>query len=116
MLFPNPMRAHHTSSRHSVRSASLRWLRMLMVAVIVFAAGLGTEAQPVNLPSFWKSRLFDIEAAVRAVKKGQVSVLAKSAGGRNIYLVAYGEKQNWHSTANYNSAAAGTDPASYARK
>src|SRR4030095_5411967 len=60
--------------------------------------------------------LSDIDAAVKEVKKGQVRELTKSAGSRNIYLVTYGERQSWNSGANYNSAAAGGDPASYARK
>ncbi len=71
------------------------------------------EASP---PAFWRSKLADVEEAVKAVKKGQVRVLEKSPGGRNIYLAAYGDKQDLHSTANYNSAAAGNDPAAYARK
>jgi hypothetical protein len=83
-----------------------------MLATVLFSA----NAAQTNLPAFWKSRLADIDAAVKEVKKGQVRVLTKSAGGRNIYLAAYGEKQNWNSTANYNSAAAGGDPASYAQK
>ena len=69
-----------------------------------------------SLPPFWKSRLSDVDAAVKDVKKGRVEVLAQSAGGRNIYLVTYGPKQPWKSSANYNSAVAGLDPASYARK
>src|SRR4030095_7066019 len=69
-----------------------------------------------NLPLFWKSRLSDIDATIKELNKGKVRVLAKSAGGRNIYLVAYGENQNWQSAANYNSAVAGRSPASYAQK
>jgi hypothetical protein len=80
------------------------------------ASILSVKAQTASLPTFWKSRLSDVEVAVKGVKKGQARVLTKSAGGRNIYLVSYGAKQDWHSTANYNSAAAGLDPASYARK
>ena len=116
MQFPNTSRTRHSYPPHSGYSAFLLWLLMPIVAVVVLTAVLHAGAQPASLPSFWKSRLSDVEAAVKGVKKGKVSVLTKSAGGRNIYLVAYGEKQNWHSTANYNSAAAGNDPASYARK
>ena len=85
------------------------------IAVLLLAR-INGWAQPTNLPLFWKSRLSDIEAAVKEVKKGQARVLTKSAGGRNIFLVTYGEKQNLRSSANYNSAAAGGDPASYAWK
>jgi hypothetical protein len=50
------------------------------------------------------------------VKKGRARVLTQSAGKRDLYLVTYGEKQELKGTANYNSACAGLDPASYARK
>jgi hypothetical protein len=84
--------------------------------VVETVSVLCVEDQPRNLPPFWKSRLSDVDAAVRDVKKGNVEIVAKSAGGRNIYLVSYGEKPRWNSSANYNSAVAGLDPASYARK
>ena len=62
------------------------------------------------------SRLADVERTMRQVKKGELRVLTKSAGKRDIYLVTYGEKQDWKSDANYNSATAGNAPAAYARK
>jgi len=80
------------------------------------AGNPGARNESGMLPAFWKSRLSDIDVAAKDVKKGQVQVLTKSAGARNIYLVTYGAKQDRHSTANYNSAVAGGDPASYARK
>jgi hypothetical protein len=72
----------------------------------------GAEA----LPSFWKSRLGDVDFALRHVRKGRVRLLAKSPGQRNIHLVTYGDRDNLASTANYNSACGGNDPASYRRK
>ena len=69
-----------------------------------------------NVPAFWKSRLDDVENSVRHVKNGTMSVLARTPGGRNVYLVAYGERDDRRGTANYNSAAGGRDPASYSRK
>ena len=68
------------------------------------------------LPSFWKSRLTDIGFAVSRVRKGQVRTLARTAGGRNLQLVTYGQKDTLPTTANYNSACGGNDPASYRRK
>src|SRR6185503_12653478 len=73
------------------------------------------EAQ-ANLAPFWKSRLSDVDAAVKDVRKGSARVLAKSAGGRDLHLVSYGEKNDLKSAANYNSACGGNDPAPYARK
>jgi hypothetical protein len=72
----------------------------------------GTE----GLPTFWKSRLSDVDFALGQVKKGHVLPLAKSAGRRNLHLVTYGKKDGLASTANYSSASGGNDPASYRRK
>lgn len=69
-----------------------------------------------DLPAFWRSRLSDVDAAVGQLKKGRASVLVKSPGGRNLYVVAYGEKDARRGPANYNSAVGGVDPFSYAAK
>ncbi len=87
-----------------------------IIGAIALCAATISAAEPKTAPEFWKSRLGDIEAEVKAVKKGDVRVLAASPAGRKIYLVSYGPKQDFKSTANYNSAVAGLDPASYARK
>jgi hypothetical protein len=68
-----------------------------------------------QIPSFWKSRLDDLDRAMKQVEKGDVRVLAKSAGKRDIYLASYGQKDSL-ATANYNSACGGKDPASYRHK
>ena len=74
------------------------------------------RGEPPRPPAFWKSRLADVDAAVKQVKKGKVRLLTRSAGKRPVYLVTYGKKPDMKSRANYNSACGGTDPASYARK
>src|SRR5687768_18582811 len=61
-------------------------------------------------PSFWKGRVGEIEAAVAAVKKGRVRVIARSPGGRPVHLVEYGERTVRLGAANYNSAAGAGDP------
>jgi hypothetical protein len=96
------------------RREVLSYLRAFGGATLLTKQTLAGRSNP--LPSFWKSRLDDVERAVKQVKKGQVSVLAKSAGKRDIYLVSYGKEDTLASTANYNSACGGTDPASYRRK
>ena len=55
-------------------------------------------------PEFWKTRLDEVKTVMDTVRKGTVKVAAKSAGGRDVYLVEYGEKQNFGGTANYSSA------------
>ena len=63
-----------------------------------------------NLAPFWKSRLSDVDAVVKDVKKGSARILGKSAGGRDLHLVTYGEKNDLNSAANYNSACGGNAP------
>ena len=69
-----------------------------------------------ELPGFWKSRIEDIEAEVRAVTSGGVARVATSPGGLPIYTISYGEKGEFDSRANYNSAVAAGNPAYYALK
>lgn len=68
------------------------------------------------VPSFWQSRLSEIETGVRQVVKGQTSVLTTSAGGRSIYLVEYGEREDFGRRANYSSACGAGSADHYARK
>ena len=97
-------------------------IRNSLNAILIIAGGLFTwgltSSQTVlgAPPDFFKSRLSDVEAAVKEVQKGKVRQIAESVGGRPIYLVTYGEKDDLESTANYNSACGGRDPASYRRK
>lgn len=65
---------------------------------------------------YWKSALPEIEEAMSAVARGKVSVLAKSAGGRDIYLAEYGAKEDFGRKANYSSACGARDAGHYARK
>src|SRR5688500_16286647 len=95
-----------------------RLLLFLLFALFVardLTASPLTGALPSE-PQFWTSRLADVDRAVRQVKKGEVSVVARSPGGRKVYLVAYGGPEDRRGTANYISAAGGTDPSSYGLK
>jgi hypothetical protein len=86
------------------------------VGALPLASLAGREAGPKELPPYWTSRLSDVDRAVGQVRKGRSRVLARSAGGRPVHLVTYGEAVDRRSTANYNSACGGNDPASYSRK
>ena len=57
---------------------------------------------PTN--SFWLNTLDDIEKTVKNAKMGKHSLLSKSEGGRDIYLLEYGPKQNMKRKCNYNGA------------
>nr|MBI1228705.1 hypothetical protein [Cytophagales bacterium] len=73
-------------------------------------------ANPTDRPDFYKATLADIDAELRAMTKGTYRQIAESPGGLPLYAVYYGEKEEFHSQANYNSAVAALNPAFYARK
>lgn len=77
---------------------------------------VGDPANPTNLPEFFKSKLSDIDNEIASVNLGKVSTIATSPGGLPVYAVFYGEKEDFHSQANYNSAVAAKNPAFYAKK
>lgn len=63
---------------------------------------------------FWRTRLEDVDAAIASLRRGCASVLTKSAGGREIPVITYGEKVDYGRRANYNSACGAKDPRCYA--
>jgi len=69
-----------------------------------------------DIPEYWRNRLEDIDTMVSTVSKGHVNLLGHSAGGRNIYAVSYGAKDDFSRTANYNSACGAADLSFYAKK
>ena len=68
------------------------------------------------VPAYWKTKLEDVESLMKTVKKGTAKVVAKSPGGRDVWLVEYGEKQDFNRTANYSSACGAKHPKFYADK
>jgi hypothetical protein len=100
-----------------MNKAALLFLVILLSGPIqARAAELERRFPQAEIPSFWKGRVEEIEAAVAAVKRGKVETIARSPGGRPVYLVAYGPKSDFHGQANYGSAVAAGDPGYYARK
>ncbi|MCL1857747.1 MAG: hypothetical protein FWF92_00755 [Oscillospiraceae bacterium] len=69
-----------------------------------------------NKPVFWKTTLSEVNETLQNIKRGKVSVLAKSAGNRDIYLIEYGQRQYFNRTANYSSACGANEPKCYADK
>jgi len=67
-------------------------------------------------PDYWKTRLEEVDEVMKTVRKGTVKVVAKSAGGRDVYLVEYGEKQDFNRTANYSSSMGAGNKKHYANK
>ena len=76
----------------------------------------GDPPNPKELPDFFKSKLSDIDHELDQGKLGKVTTLTNSPGGLPVYAVFYGEKEDFPSQANYNSAVAARNPAYYARK
>jgi len=74
------------------------------------------ETKEYPRPDYWKTRLDEVDEVMSIVKKGKVSVLTKSAGGRNVYLVEYGEKEDFNRTANYSSSLGAGSEKYYANK
>ena len=79
-------------------------------------------AEPTNpekrlpVPPFWRGTVADIEETVNRVQKGRRLDLGKTAGGRPIYGLAYGEQPPLRRTANYNSAVGAGRPWAYVQK
>lgn len=69
-----------------------------------------------QIPHYWKHSLTDISGELQKVRLGRVSAFAESAGKRDIYLVEYGEKEDFKRQANYGSACGARNVKYYARK
>jgi hypothetical protein len=76
----------------------------------------GDPPNPTDIPEFFKSKLSDIDKEIQNLKTGKAKAVAISPGGRPVYAVYYGVKEDFHSQANYNSAVAALNPAYFARK
>jgi hypothetical protein len=76
----------------------------------------GDPPNPADIPEFYASNLAFIDGDVERVEKGKVEIIASSPGGFPVYAVYYGEAENFHTQANYNSAVAARDPNYYAMK
>jgi len=76
----------------------------------------GDPPNPTDIPDFYKSKLSDIDNEIMNLKTGKAEVVATSPGGLPVYAVYYGEKEDFYSQANYNSAVAARDPAYFATK
>lgn len=100
------------------------WMPALLIAVSVtcvhsmaqVSIDPGDPPNPTDVPAFYASTLKAIDREVDRVEKGSVEVIARSPGGHPVYAVFYGEEEDKHSQANYNSAVAARDPHFYAKK
>ena len=69
-----------------------------------------------NVTSYWKSSVSDVGSIVSKIKRGKVVKSTLSAGGREVSLLLYGEKNNLYRTANLSSALGASDRKCYADK
>ena len=72
--------------------------------------------KPRQLPEFWVGDVADLGARFEKLSHGKVTTLAKSPGGRPLYLVTYGQREEVRHRANFNSAVGGQDPSAYMDK
>jgi hypothetical protein len=84
------------------------------ISQIVIEAG--DPPNNTNIPGFYKSKLTDIDQELEHVQAGNVESIATSPGGLPVYAVYYGEKEDFQSQANYNSAIGARNPEYYAKK
>jgi Zinc carboxypeptidase len=79
--------------------------------LLLAAATAGAEN-----PSFWKSRVSDVDEVLKTVKRGEVLKIGESHGRRPIYFVSYGKKELYTRTANFSSAAYSAHPEAFCRR
>jgi len=68
------------------------------------------------LPEFWKSKLSDVQDCVGKIRRASVETIATSPGGRELFLVSYGQRRDLQTQATYSSACGAGNPAWYAHK
>ncbi len=69
-----------------------------------------------KLPKFWIGDVAGLAARWKKLVHGQVQVIAKSPGGRPLYLITYGRREPVKHRANFNSAIGGHDATAYMDK
>jgi len=96
---------------------------LILIALFLFQPAFsqvkpeaGDPPDNTDIPGFFKSKLSDINSEIQNIKLGSVKTIATSPGGLPLYAVYYGEKENFKSQANYNSAVAARDAGYYAKK
>ena len=68
------------------------------------------------LPIYWHGSVEQVNEDIKKIKKGTVTELLPSAGGRPIYMIEYGKSNLPPRKANLSSALGGKDFSSYADK
>jgi len=68
----------------------------------------------MNSPVYWKTSLEDVDQIyASAIKATEKRVLCYSAGGRPVYMLAYGQEKKKHGKANYSAALGAHDRTCY---
>jgi hypothetical protein len=69
-----------------------------------------------TLPGFWISDVKGLAARWDKLKRGHVTTIATTPGGRPVHLIAYGLKEEVPRLANFNSAIGAREPSAYMDK
>ena len=72
--------------------------------------------KPLRLPDWWIGDVEQLQQRLEKLKEGSASVIARSAGGRPVWLVSFGQREPVERLANFNSAVGAREPAAYADK
>jgi len=106
----------------NMKNLIIKYLVILILPLsgeITFSQNPIDPGDPPNnkdIPGFYKSRLSDIKAEIAGLKIGKAEVIASTPGGLPLYAVYYGQKDDFQSQANYNSALGAGNAAYYAKK
>jgi hypothetical protein len=101
------------------------FFKILLISALFFQMGsscaqtsieAGDPPNLTDLPVFYKSTLSDLEAELKSIQRGKTRVIATSPGNLPVHAIYYGEKEDFGSLANYNSAVAARNAAYYAKK
>jgi hypothetical protein len=103
-------------------------LSLLWMGLIPHVAAGGSSAKGITypqakakipdreLPEFWTGDVKGLALRLERLKRGKVTVIAVTPGGRPMHLVAYGDKENVVHCANFNSAIGAREPSAYMDK
>ncbi|MFA5689843.1 MAG: M14 family zinc carboxypeptidase [Kiritimatiellales bacterium] len=69
-----------------------------------------------TLPAFWITDSKEMKNKLLCIQAGTVRDLTKSAGGRQIYVITYGEQEVQPRSANFNSAIGAHEPSVFCDK
>ncbi|HUU28079.1 MAG TPA: M14 family zinc carboxypeptidase [archaeon] len=94
----------------------MRAFKFFFTVLTVSCLAVSSAKGENQIPSFWKSRVSDIEEVLKSVSRGKVRQFGESYGHRPIYFVSYGEREPYARTANFSSAIYSGHPEAFCER